>query len=125
MSVQPEYEQVEFVMNKYYEAQKFGNSEILRPYCHENAIMHGDAGDLLLEGSFENLYNFIDSTGGQPNIKMRMDITTLIGTVANVQCLQDSDDGRKYVNLFQLYKVRGEWKIVSKIFHQYAQTPVQ
>lgn len=120
MSLQNEYEKVATVMNKYYEAQKLGNAEILKPYCHKNAIMHGDAGDVLLEGSFENLYNYINSTGGQPNIKMRMDIITLSGTVANVQCLQDSEDGLKYIILFQLLKIHNEWKIMSKIFHQYS-----
>ena len=120
MSLQDEYDQVLAVMNKYYEAQKLGNADILKPVCHKSAIMHGDVGEILLEGSFENLYNFINSTGGQPNIRMRMDVTTLSGTVANVQCLQDSDDGRKYVMLFQLLKIHGEWKIISKIFHQYA-----
>lgn len=43
MSLQNEYEKVATVMNKYYEAQKLGNAEILKPYCHKNAIMYGDA----------------------------------------------------------------------------------
>ena len=120
MSLQDEYDQVLEVMNKYYEAQKLGNADILKPVCHKNAIMHGDAGEALIEGSFENLYNFINSTGGQPNIRMKMDVTALNGTVANVQCLQDSDDGRKYIMFFQLFKTHGEWKIISKIFHQYS-----
>lgn len=117
-SLLKEYENVLAVMNKYYEAQVEGNSEILAPVCHKNAIMHGYAGKNLLEGSIENLFNFIDKVGAQPQLKARFDIITLEETVACVHCCLEGKTNT-YTDLFQLLKIDGEWKIISKIFHQY------
>ena len=62
-NLREEYEKIIETMNHYYQAQVEGNSEILKPVCHKNAIMHGFAGETLLEGSIENLFAFIDKTG--------------------------------------------------------------
>lgn len=117
-SLRQEYENILEVMNKYYEAQVKGDSNILKPVCHKNAIMYGYAGETLLEGSIENLFAFIDSTGAQPELKARFDIITLEETVANVHCCLEGKTNT-YSDLFQLLKIDGEWKIISKIFHQY------
>ncbi len=117
-SLRQEYENILNTMDKYYEAQVQGKSEILKPVCHKNAIMHGLSGDTLLEGSMENLFAFIDSTGAQPELKARFDVITLEETVANVHCCLESKTNT-YTDLFQLLKIDGEWKIISKIFHQY------
>lgn len=117
-SLRQEYENILSVMNKYYEAQLQGKSEILKPVCHKNAIMHGYAGKTLLEGSIENLFAFIDSTGAQKELKARFDIITLEETVADVHCCLEGETA-VYSDLFQLLKIDGEWKIISKIFHQY------
>lgn len=93
-------------------------SEILKPVCYKNAIMHGYAGETLLEGSMESLFAFIDSTGPQKGLKARFDIVTLEETVANVHCCLEGETN-VYSDLFQLLKIDGEWKIISKIFHQY------
>ena len=81
-SLRQGYENILEVMNKYYEAQVKGDSGILKPVCHKNAIMHGLAGDILLEGSIENLFAFIDKTGAQPELKARFDVITLEETIA-------------------------------------------
>lgn len=113
-----EHENILEVMNKYYEAQVKGDCNILKPVCHKNAIMHGLSGETLLEGSMENLFAFIDATGAQPELKARFDIVTLEETVANVHCCLESKTNT-YSDLFQLLKINGEWKIISKVFHQY------
>ena len=117
-SLRQEYENILEVMNKYYEAQVKGDSGILKPVCHKNAIMHGLAGDILLEGSIENLFAFIDKTGAQPELKARFDVITLEETIANVHCCLEGKTNT-YSDLFQLLKIDGEGKIISKIFHQY------
>ena len=75
-------------------------------------------GKTLLEGSIENLFSFIDSTGAQPELKASFDIITLEETVANVHCCLEGKTNT-YSDLFQLLKIDCEWKIISKIFHQY------
>lgn len=117
-SLRQEYENILTIMNKYYESQVNGDSNILKPVCHKNAIIHGYAGETLLEGSIENLFTYIDSTGPQKNLQARFDIITLEETVANVHCCLEGNTNT-YSDLFQLLKVDGEWKIISKIFHQY------
>lgn len=117
-SLREEYENVLKIMDKYYEAQVKGDSNILRPICHKNAIMHGIAGETLMEGSIENLFNFIDKVGAQPELKIRTDVIALEETVACVHCCLEGKTNT-YTDLFQLLKINGEWKIISKIFHQY------
>lgn len=117
-SLREEYEKILEVMNKYYEAQVEGNSEILKPVCHKNAIMHGYYNGTLLEGSITNLFDVIDKSGKQPQLKARFDILTLEETVANVHCCLEGKTF-SYTDLFQLLKIKNEWKIISKIFHQY------
>lgn len=117
-SLRKEYENILNVMNKYYEAQVKGSSEILKPVCHKNAIMHGYYHDTLLEGSITNLFDVIDKSGEQPQLKARFDILTLEETVANVHCCLEGET-YSYTDLFQLLKIDGNWKIISKIFHQY------
>ena len=117
-NLREEYEKIIETMNHYYQAQVEGNSEILKPVCHKNAIMHGFAGETLLEGSIENLFAFIDRTGAQPELKARFDVTALEETVATVHfCLEGKTN--TYSDFFQLLKINGEWKIISKVFHQY------
>ena len=44
--------------------------------------MHGISGETLMEGSIENLFNFIDKVGAQPELKIRTDVIALEETVA-------------------------------------------
>lgn len=118
-SLRQEYENVLEVMDKYYQSQKQGKSEILKPVCHKNAIMHGYANGNLSEGSIENLFNLIDKFGASEGIKIRTDVISLEETIACVHCCLESPSGRQYSDLFQLLKIDGEWKIISKVFHQY------
>jgi len=117
-SLRQEYENILAVMDKYYEAQVKGNSNILKPVCHKNAIMHGFAGDTLLEGSIDNLFTFIDKVGAQPELKIRTDIIALEETAACIHCCLEGKTN-SYTDFFQLLKIDGSWKIISKIFHQY------
>lgn len=117
-SSRQEYENILAVMDKYYQSQVEGDSNILRPVCHKNAIMHGYAGTTLLEGSIDNLFTFIDKSGKQENLKAGFDIIALEETVACVHCCLEGNTNT-YTDMFQLLKIDGEWKIISKIFHQY------
>ena len=117
-NLREEYEKIIETMNHYYQAQAEGNSEILKPVCHKNAIMHGFAGETLLEGSIDNLFAFIDRTGKQPDLKARFDVIALEETVATVHCCLEGKTNT-YSDFFQLLKINGEWKIISKVFHQY------
>lgn len=44
--------------------------------------MHGISGETLMEGSIENLFNFIDKVGSQPELKIRTDVIALEETFA-------------------------------------------
>ncbi len=104
-NLREEYEKIIVTMNHYYQAQVEGNSEILKPVCHKNAIMHGFAGETLLEGSIENLFAFIDKTGKQPELKARFDVTELEETVANVHCCLEVKT-KTYSYIYQLLKIK-------------------
>ncbi|WCM60726.1 nuclear transport factor 2 family protein [Paenibacillus polymyxa] len=114
-----DYQDIENVMNKYVEGVKSGSSEIMKNSFHKGATMYGYLeGAGLLEGSINNLYSFVDQSGPADKLLARIDITEVIGTVASVRVELEGMHGANVVDLHQLLKVDGQWKIIGKVFHQ-------
>lgn len=114
-----DYQDVENVMDKYVEGVKQGSSEIMKKSFHEAATMYGYLeGAGLLEGPISNLYNFVDQSGPAKDLLARVDIVEIIGTVASVRVELENMHGANVVDLHQLLKMDGQWKVIGKVFHQ-------
>jgi len=114
-----EYESVKSVVNKYVEGCISGNSSVMKPAFHSNAIMHGYLNGALSAGSIQNLYGLVDKLGPAEGSNVRVDIMSIEETVACVHVAMENWHGLTFADLHQLLKVDGEWKIISKVFHQY------
>jgi len=115
-----DYESIVKTLNKYAEGSAAGKSEIMKPAFHLNATMYGYLGDAgLIEGSIQNLYDFIDSNGPSPNLKSKIDILHVDGTAATTRVMVEDLYGSNFTDFHHLLKINGEWKIISKIFHQH------
>ncbi len=116
-----EYEEIVEVINKYVQGVVSGKSEIMKPSFHKDATMFGYVNDVgLSEGSIQNLYDVIDKGGPAPNLKARIDILDLEGTVASARVILEDGGTVIYTDLHHLIKIDREWKIVSKMFHHHA-----
>lgn len=114
-----DYQSIEAVVNKYVEGCALGNSAVMKPAFHSNAIMHGYLNGALSAGSIQNLYDVVDQLGPASGHKVRVDIISVEATIACVHVALENWHGLSFADLHQLLKIDGEWKIISKIFHQY------
>ncbi|MFK4341931.1 MULTISPECIES: nuclear transport factor 2 family protein [unclassified Paenibacillus] len=114
-----DYEAIVNTMNGYIEGNITGNSEAMKSTFHEDAIMYGYTNDgKLSTGSIQNLYNLIDTLGPAKDLQYRIDVLDVAVTVAVVRIILEGP-GVVYSDYHTLLKVDGEWKVISKVFHQY------
>lgn len=114
-----DYEAVINVVSKYTQACKEGKSNIMKPAFTENALMYGYLNGQLFNGSIEALYGAVDQFGAAPEAQTRIDVLSIEGTAATVRVVLENWHGIAFTDFHSLVKIDGEWKIISKVFHQY------
>ncbi|MFM0047124.1 nuclear transport factor 2 family protein [Paraburkholderia sediminicola] len=115
-----DYEDILEVVGEYVKGLKVGNVDGLKRAFHENAVMYGFTDQGLLEGTIQNLYDYVKNYGDAPKIKTRFDVLhkTPTTAVVRVELENDAADGN-FTDYHSLIKVGNEWKIVAKLFHLY------
>ncbi|MEC0180807.1 nuclear transport factor 2 family protein [Paenibacillus peoriae] len=114
-----DYEAIVNAMNGYIEGNIVGKGEVMKSTFHKDAIMYGYTNDgKLSEGSIQNLYDLIDTLGPAKDLQYRIDVLDVAVTVAVVRVILESPEV-EYADYHTLLKVDGEWKVISKVFHQY------
>ncbi|MDF2569602.1 MAG: hypothetical protein K0R55_1206 [Sporomusa sp.] len=120
-AITKDYEEIVEVINRYVKGVILGKSEVMKPSFHKDATMYGYVqGVGLSEGSIQNLYDVVDQAGPAPNLKARVDILDLEGTVASARVVLEAEQVVIYTDFHHLLKIDGEWKIISKIFHHHS-----
>ena len=114
-----DYDEIITVVNKYIEGLISGDKEVVKQAFHKDATMYGyNTTDGFLGGSIDNLWDFMDKAGPAKNLKSRIDILDVEGTIASVRVSLENDAyGESYTDFHQLLKLDGEWIIISKLFH--------
>jgi hypothetical protein len=115
-----EHDQIIETIGKYVDGVTLGNSEVMKSAFHKNAIMYGFEVDGLVEGSIQNLYDYVDQTGPAENLQAKIDILDIEGTVASVRVALENPQGANYTDFHQLLKIDGDWKVISKLFHRHS-----
>lgn len=115
-----DYEEIMEVLNGYVKGVASGKSEVMKPSFHKDATMYGYVqGVGLSKGSIQNLYNVVDQGGLAQDLKARIDILDIEGTVASARVVLEDVHGSTYTDFQHLLKIDGQWKVISKIFHQH------
>ncbi len=110
---------IEEIVGKYIEAGRTSDSSIMRAVFHENAQMSGPAEDGAFSGPIQALYDFVDSNGPATDLEMRIvSITISDERAASVVLHADHWHGKNFTDHFQLLKMDGTWKILSKIYSE-------
>ncbi|ALN61119.1 hypothetical protein GLA29479_233 [Lysobacter antibioticus] len=113
-----DYAAVRKVLDRYIEAGRQGKSELMRTAFLPQATIHGLAPDGSLSGGpIRSLFDYIDSAPAAKQLQAQIVSIEIVGSVAQVRVESDHWNGARYSDLFQLLKVGGEWKILSKIYH--------
>lgn len=91
----------------------------MKPAFHNDATIFGYAGDDLLAGPIQQLYDWSDANGPAPELKAQIASIDLAGTIATVRLELENWSGARYTDMFSLLKVDEQWKIMNKVFHYY------
>ncbi len=91
----------------------------MKPAFHDNAQMSGPAEDGAFSGPIQTLYDFVDSNGPATDLDMRIvSITVSDERAASVVLQPDPWHGKNCTDHFQLLRIDGSWKIMSKIYSE-------
>ncbi len=111
---------VRAVLNDYIEGSK-GNADLLRSIFHPDAGMNGYFSGHLAIGSPEPFFQEvakIDASAPSGNGRTEIESIEVIGNVATATLVEEDFLGSGFVDFFHLIRVDGDWKIISKTYHQ-------
>lgn len=116
-----DFDAVVATAQRYVDGMVAGKSEVLAGAFFEEAVMYGVNDDRLIGGPIRSLYDFIDQSGSAPQMKARIDVLDITPSTAMVRVdLEKDATGTDYTDYHALIKRNGQWNVVAKVFHIYA-----
>ena len=112
-----EIDAITAVVAHYIEGARTGRSEAMKPAFHDDAIIHGYVGEQLVAAPIQALYDWNDENGPASELEIRFTSIDVVGTCASVRLDMDNWTGHRFTDIFNMVKLDGQWKIVSKVFH--------
>ena len=116
-----EHDAIAKVVQHYIDGAKSGRGDDMKLAFHSDATIFGYVGTDLFAGPIQQLFAWNDNNGPAAGLQARIASIDVIGTVATMRLELDNWTGHRYTDLFTLFKVDGEWKIMSKVFHLHAE----
>ncbi len=113
-----QHQAISVVIQRYIEGGKRGKSSIMKPAFHEQATMYFVASDNIHGGSIQGLFDAIDKAGPSPSLIGKIGAIDVNETTATVRIELYNWGGVRYTDQMSLLKTNGEWKIISKVYHQ-------
>jgi hypothetical protein len=104
-------------MEAYIEGARTGKGAAMKPAFHDDATIFGYVGPDLFGGPIQSLYDWNDQNGPATGIQSRFARIDVVGTAASVRLDTDDWTGHRFTDFFNLVKIDGRWKIVSKVFY--------
>ena len=120
MPASREYSAVRGVLEQYIDASYTSDVPSLKTVFHPEALMAGYLDGALDIGTPEPFYVELEESpsakeAGEP-YHAEIAFIHIAGPIASAAIVEDDLLGKNYVNHFQLLKIEGEWRIVSKIY---------
>ena len=112
-----EIDEITKVMQAYIDGARTGKGAAMKPAFHDAATIFGYVGPDLFGGPIQGLYDWNDQNGPATGIQSRFSSIDVVGTVANVRLDTDNWTGHRFTDFFNLVKIDGQWKVVSKVFY--------
>lgn len=112
-----DHEAITKVVQQYIAAGISGRSEDMKPAFHKDATIFGYLGPDLIGGPIQGLFDWVDQNPPASGLKGNIANLDIGGTAATVRLELDDWGGHRFTDMFNLLKVDGEWKIISKVFH--------
>ncbi len=112
-----EIDAIREVLEHYVGGARTGRGEAMKPVFHEDASIYGYVGPDLFGGPIQGLYDWNDANGPAEDLELRITSIDIVGTAASVRLDMDNWTGHRFTDFFNLVKIDGVWKIVSKVFY--------
>nr|WP_236765652.1 nuclear transport factor 2 family protein [Agrobacterium tumefaciens] len=112
-------EAIRTALGLYLEGGRQGKSAVMKPAFHPQAVMYGDPTGTVEGGPVSRLFDDIDGNPAAPDLKAEIVSVEVQGSVAYARVESDNWGGARYSDMFLLVKNDGQWKILTKAFHQY------
>ena len=108
---------VRAALDSYIDAGRQGRSGIMRDAFLPQATIYGHGADGTLSGGpIATLFDYVDTHSPATELEAHVVSIEIFGTIAQARVESSNWHGARYTDLFQLLKVDGEWKILSKIY---------
>jgi hypothetical protein len=107
------------VIDTYIEGLRLGRVDLLKKSFYKDAIMYGfSAENEITEGSVQHLYNIIEKDGALSKVTSINSILHQTANTASVLAeLKNTSPNHNSTDYLSLMKIKGEWKIISKVYH--------
>ena len=112
-----EVDEITKVMQAYVDGARTGKGAAMKPAFHHDATIFGYVGPDLFGGPIQGLYDWNDQNGPATDIQSRLTSIDVVGTAAHVRLDTDNWTGHRFTDFFNLVKIDGQWKVVSKVFY--------
>ena len=122
-----EYDAIVTTLEHYINGLRAGNSELMRPSFHSDALLVGYVSGTLLFGPIQQLFDWVDANGSAPDIEPSFASIEIIESIAVVRLEIKQLSGKlagsgvHMSDLFSLIKIEEGWKISQKEFHWHSQ----
>lgn len=118
-SIVSEHEAIARTIQMYVDGGRLGQSTQMREAFHPDATIFGYAGDELFAGPIQKLFDWVDQNGPAAELRSRIAAIDVASTIATVRLELENWSGRRFIDMFTLLKIDGQWKIISKVFYLY------
>lgn len=115
-----DYAAIRHVLGLYIDGGRQGKSAVMKPAFHTNAVMRGGPGNSVDGGPIQGLFDYIDSHPAASGLNAEITKIEVQNQIAYARIESDNWNGARFSDMFLLIKDKGEWKILTKIFHQHA-----
>ena len=108
------------ILDRYVEGSA-GDVDLLRSIFHPDALMNGHFNGRLGIGSPEPFFHEVEAMDPASNdsaYRAEVESIQVVGDVATATLVETGFLGSDFVDFFHLIRVAGEWKIISKTYHQ-------
>ena len=112
-----EIDEITKAIQPYLEGARTGKGAAMKPTFHDAATICGYVGSDLFAGPIQGLYDWNDTNGPATGVQSRFTSIDVVGTAASVRLDIDNWTGHRFTDFFNLVKIDGEWKVVSKVFY--------
>lgn len=85
---------------------------------HEQAVMNGSGKDGYVFGTAQNLYDLCYKVGRAPDATWHIEVLDVAGDTAVGRITIRSWHGKHFVDLHELIRENGEWKIIGRTYQE-------